>query len=217
MSPRRVAALSALGIAAAAAFVATTGADLPGLRLLAKPIPVLVLAALVLGHDPDRYSRWIALGLVLGALGDALLELGPATFLAGLVAFLAAHLAYVAAFLRRRPSPLPLRAIPFALFGGAIFSALRPGLGAMELPVAAYTATICLMGWRALAVLGRGGGRDPWFGLVGALAFIASDTLLAFNRFDAPVPGAAYLVIGLYWLGQLGIAASAWDHTRARH
>ena len=52
--------------------------------------------------------------------------------------------------------------------------------------------------------------------LVGAVLFMLSDTLLALNKFGEPIAGAGYAVILLYWFGQLGIAASAWDPTRLR-
>jgi hypothetical protein len=34
-------------------------------------------------------------------------------------------------------------------------------------------------------------------------------TLIAFDRFDAPIPGVRLPIMLLYWLGQWGIAASA--------
>jgi uncharacterized membrane protein YhhN len=46
-------------------------------------------------------------------------------------------------------------------------------------------------------------------GLAGAVAFGASDTLIAFDRFSAPIPGARWPIMVLYWLGQAGLAASA--------
>jgi hypothetical protein len=46
-------------------------------------------------------------------------------------------------------------------------------------------------------------------GLGGAIAFGASDTLIAFDRFASPVPGARWPIMVLHWLGQAGIAASA--------
>jgi len=38
--------------------------------------------------------------------------------------------------------------------------------------------------------------------------FMASDTLLAFNKFNAPVPLSALLILATYWLAQGLIAAS---------
>ena len=40
----------------------------------------------------------------------------------------------------------------------------------------------------------------------GAILFAASDTLIAFDRFHAPIVGVRYPIMLLYWAGQLGIA-----------
>ena len=63
--------------------------------------------------------------------------------------------------------------------------------------------------WRAAARVGGPGPRAAALGLAGALFFAASDTLIALDRFRGHIPGAGHPIIVLYWLGQLGIAASA--------
>jgi uncharacterized membrane protein YhhN len=91
------------------------------------------------------------------------------------------------------------------------YTAIRPGLGALALPVAAYVAVITAMMWRAAARVGSRSlpRRAALIGLGGAVAFGTSDTLLAFDRFAGPVRGAGLTIMLLYWLGQYGIAASA--------
>ncbi|MCB9705300.1 MAG: lysoplasmalogenase [Myxococcales bacterium] len=213
---RSHAVLWGLGLLGAAAFLGARWLELPYLGLAAKPVPILAMLVLVRARSPDGYSRRIALGLAASLLGDVLLELGPETFLPGVAAFLCAHLIYIAAFLRRSPAPRLLLALPFALWAGLAFIELEPGLGAMRIPVGVYTAAIAVMGWRASALVERDGGLEPWLTAGGALAFMASDTILAFNKFHAPVAGAGYSIILLYWIGQLGIAASAWNDLRLR-
>jgi uncharacterized membrane protein YhhN len=44
---------------------------------------------------------------------------------------------------------------------------------------------------------------------VGAVLFYISDSTLALNRFRRPIPHIAFFAIGIYWLGQLGIAIAA--------
>jgi len=96
-----------IGLLGAAAFLVGRSLDLYGLRMLSKGVPMIVLCAVVLRRSPDRYSRWIAAGLVASLAGDLLLELSPTTFVAGLVAFLSAHILYIKAFLSRSREPLP--------------------------------------------------------------------------------------------------------------
>jgi uncharacterized membrane protein YhhN len=202
----RTVAVAAIGLLAAVVYLAGAGA--PALRLAIKPVPVLALAAWVTMRSTRLDGRLVAAGLVASAAGDALLEWG--TFLAGLVAFLGAHLVYIAAFVAGERRPALPRLLPFAAWGVAAYAHLRTGLGALALPVATYVAVITAMMWRAAARVGSPNvpRKAALLGLAGALSFGASDTLLAVNRFADPVPGAGWLVIVLYWLGQWGIAGS---------
>jgi uncharacterized membrane protein YhhN len=68
-------------------------------------------------------------------------------------------------------------------------------------------AAIVTMMWRAAA-------RPGPTALLGAMLFGASDTLIAFDRFHAPLPWARLPIILLYWAGQLLIALSQGDEKR---
>ncbi len=201
--------LAGLGIATALLFFVGLAAEIPELRLAVKPFPALALAGWVGLRCRLPLGRFTAGGLVLSAIGDLLLEAG--LFLPGLLAFLAAHVAYVAAFLSADRRPALGRALPFLAWGLGALGLLRPGLGTMAVPVAVYVAVICTMMWRAAARVGSPGtpALAAALGLLGAVAFGASDTLIAFNRFAEPIPGARWPIMVLYWLGQSGIAASA--------
>ena len=201
--------LAGVGIGTALLYFVGLATQLPVLCLATKPFPALALAAWVSAKNTRALGRLTAAGLVLSAAGDVLLEIG--LFLPGLLAFLAAHLAYVAAFLTADRRPALGRALPFAAWGAGAFALLHPGLGTMAVPVGVYVAVICAMMWRAAARVGSPGtpALAAALGLAGALAFGASDTLIAFNRFATPIPGVRWPIMILYWLGQAGIAASA--------
>jgi alkenylglycerophosphocholine/alkenylglycerophosphoethanolamine hydrolase len=173
-------------------------------------VPAVALCLLVARSGGGPYAWAIATGLFLSAIGDVLLGL-PGRFVPGLVAFLFAHVAYTTAFLADDRRLRLLRAVPFLVWLVAAFLWLRPGLGDTERPVVVYMLAIGAMMWRAAA---RVEGRDrprpgAWAALVGAALFGLSDTLIAIDRFRAPIPGARYPIILLYWAGQAGIAASA--------
>lgn len=195
------AALLAAGLSAAAVYLLAQARGLAAARFAAKPVPVLCLALWAWSFGPA--GRLAAVGLGLCAVADVLLEM---RFLWGVLAFLLAHLAYVAAFAQREGGAHLLRLVPFAAYGAGMFLFLRPGLGRLELPVAAYVLAIVAMMWRAsaLAAGSAGGG----LALSGALLFAASDSLIALDRFRAPIAGVRYPVILLYWAGQALIAAS---------
>jgi alkenylglycerophosphocholine hydrolase len=196
-------------VAAAAGYLAGLAWHLPLLCLVCKPIPVLVLAAWVF-QASGRAARAVGCGLLLSALGDVLLE-GRGLFLAGLGAFLLAHLAYTAAFLADERRLRLVRALPFLAWLGAAAALFWSGVGPLALPVAVYMTAIGAMMWRAFARVdpGRAGALT---GLAGAVLFGLSDTLIALDRFRAPISGVRYAVILLYWAGQAGIA---WSIQRA--
>jgi uncharacterized membrane protein YhhN len=199
--------VAAVALGAAAVFLAMA-LDLRALRLVMKPVPVLALAAWVLASSRSRDGRLIAAGLLASAVGDVVLDLG--IFLPGLGAFLIAHLFYIAGFVTVTRAPCWGRAIPAALYGAAVLAGLWSGLGGMAAPVAAYTAVISAMLWRAAARVGADSTARPdeLAALGGAILFVLSDTVLAIKLFRAPLPWLSYLVLTLYWAGQVGIARS---------
>lgn len=197
------------GIVTALAYLLCLQADAPALRLALKGIPVMLMA-LWLAPWREREAGLIALGLLLSAIGDICLEASPRFFLAGLGAFLAAHLGYIAAFLRYSRRLAIMAAIPVSGFGVGTFLWLQPHLGTMTLPVLGYVVVICVMMWRAWALVADEGVARPlaWLAALGASSFGLSDTLVAHNRFIAPVLAFQLLLMLLYWAGQWGIAAS---------
>lgn len=214
---------AAVGVTAAAAFLIGLAGDHPTLRLLSKPLPALAMAA-VAASCRHAYGRLIAAGLVACAAGDLLLELGERSFLAGVAAFLLGHLFYTTAFLRETRAWRLWMALPIGLWGAGLLLYLRPGLDehGMILPLAIYAAVICAMLWRAAARWRPGAPIDAGVlaAIVGALLFVASDSLIAINRFyfdGAHTAPAAirYWIIVLYWLGQLGITASVMRYRAA--
>jgi len=178
------------------------------LWLIAKPVPVLCLVLWVLGAPRSAYRNRLAAGLALSLVGDVLIEW---SFTAGLAAFLLAHVAYAAAFLADAKRPHLLRAVPIALYSAGVVAFLWRGLGEMRPAVLAYVLAIGTMVWRAAARIGHAGAAraGEWAALAGAILFAFSDTLIAIDRFHAPVPGARFWIMLLYWAGQLGIASSA--------
>lgn len=200
----RLAWLVSIGLTGLALFWLGYAAELAWLRLVAKPLPALALAAYAVGRRAPLAGP-IALGLVFGAAGDVLLEAG--FFLPGLVAFLLGHVAYIAGFTRAEPALEAARAAPFAIFVGLVLALLWPSLGAMRLPVTVYALAIGAMMWRAAA---RARGDDPraLLGLVGAIVFALSDALIALNRFRAPIEGVRVPILLTYWSAQLLVAIS---------
>ena len=127
-------------------------------------------------------------------------------FVPGLVCFLFAHLAYIALFrdgvglFPRRGALVPTLAIGATMYAVLWIGGLPP---ALRIPVGFYVVVIACMAAQAIgraSVLGDA--RSRWVA-VGACFFMVSDTLLALNRFVAPLPLAQLWVLATYYVAQL--------------
>ncbi|MCE9580274.1 MAG: lysoplasmalogenase [Deltaproteobacteria bacterium] len=190
------------------------------LRRKIKPIASLgfLIAAVAMAPWRGGFGEaptWLAIGLVLGAVGDvALMYDGERAFLAGLGAFLLGHAAYVLGFAAELPfahwldgSPVPLVAVAIAGVGALAW--LWRGLGSMKIPVIAYVLVISAMVVGAFAVLGASPGiRGPKVAVAAALLFYASDLSVARDRFiDHAFINRAW-GLPAYYAGQLLFAWS---------
>lgn len=181
------------------------------MALLVKALPVAAMAAVVAPVAARHpLARWVAVGLGLSAVADVVIGLDVSwAFVGGLGTFLVAHLAYLAGFLAIDRRPRWGALLPFGLWIVAAFGTLLPHLDDLLAPVAVYMLVIGAMMWRAAARLDAAADRWVWLGAAGAVSFGLSDTVLAFDRFYAPLPAAGTLIMVTYWLGQAGLAATA--------
>lgn len=192
----------------------------PWLNFVFKPLTTLLIIAYAWPRGRSRpvSRRWVLAGLWLSLCGDVALMWPQQGFLPGLVSFLLAHLAYLWAFTRDGVR-LAARPLPFVFYGvlaALILWQLWPGVPAgLRLPVLAYVLCLASMAAQA-AVLGlqtrADGPDDPRrrrgvvLALGGAL-FLASDALLATNRFALPLPLSGLWILATYWLAQWCIAS----------
>ena len=183
---------------------------LPALNFVFKPLTTLLVIAFAWqrGEGMAAERRWVLIGLCCSLVGDVALLWPQQGFLPGLVSFLLAHLAYLVAFTRRqrlaaRPEVFAL----YAVIATVILYLLWPGVpGALRLPVLAYVVALALMSAQAGVVWRTGGERGAVLALGGAL-FMASDALLATNKFASPLPLASLWILASYWAAQWCIAS----------
>ena len=204
---------------AALALLAILGLYLPGWRALflaCKPLATaaILVLALRLPCAQPRYRHAVVAGLALGLLGDVLLILpGERAFMAGLGSFLLGHVAYLQAW--RQRARLLAAAWPFVLYGVlacAVFAFLWTHLpAALRVPVAVYVIALAMMAAQAAATWSRNLNRPSAFAAVGGACFLASDAILAVDRFALPFLAAQALLLALYWLAQSSIALSVRD------
>ncbi|MEG2805127.1 lysoplasmalogenase [Stenotrophomonas sp.] len=217
-SPGRAMLIVALAVAA------IVGAGLPGngqwLHWLAKPLATLLIASIAWRAVPPAaagYRRAVLAGMALSCIGDIALMLPMDAFVPGLVAFLLAHLCYIVAFRAGLGGGGGLigAALLLGAFACGNVVALWPHLPAdMRVPVLAYVVVLALMAilalarhWARPALPGVARAGSAW-AAGGAVLFVASDCLLAWDRFGGGLPMASLLVLSTYYAAQYGIARS---------
>ncbi len=170
---------------------------------LTKPLLVPLLLAYFLtvaGRPSTRLGRATVVGLVFCWLGDLALMGGDDWFMVGLVGFLAGQVAYCTAFATAwRRNPIRTRramAAPYAAWWVLLLVVLGPDLGGLVAPVAVYGAVLCTMAALALGV--------HRLTALGALSFVASDSLLAATSLSDRLAfgGDDALVMATYAVGQ---------------
>jgi uncharacterized membrane protein YhhN len=176
-------------------------------RVFLKVASVALLA--VLGF---RVSKLLGAALSFGALGDFLLDVpslgsfGPAQlFLFGLGAFLTGHIVYIVMFRSfarvswtalGAPRRVATATVVVTLI--CVLGILRGSLGPLLVPVIVYALVLATMAITAqLAELGNS------LAAVGALSFVASDAMLAMDKFHAPFPASSALIWITYYCAQL--------------
>jgi alkenylglycerophosphocholine hydrolase len=194
------------------AALAVFGAERNKRVLLAifKPLTTILLFTAV-GWPETAFARWVSLGIALSVVGDvALLWSGNRAFIIGLAAFLLAHVAYVVAFVGVAVWSPHVAVVAVVMLAATtiLLRAIWAGAAGMHVPVVLYGAVITSMVVSSSATLG-GPLAGAIAAAIGAPLFYVSDSSLALNRFRRPIPHAALLTLGVYWLGQLGIALSA--------
>ena len=200
-----------IGVVVAGA-LAIAGAELGVRKLTAifKPLATILLLA-VAGWPHTSFARLVIAGILLSLAGDlALLSKSDAAFQVGLVAFLIAHVLYLIANLGVATWPGWILAVALAVVAATavLLRFVRPPDKVLRVATIVYGVAISAMVISAWATVG---GPLRWAPLtaVGAVLFYVSDASLALNRFHRPIPHIAYLAMGVYWLGQLGIALAA--------
>ncbi len=203
-------------VTAAVAFLVLLAMDAAGLgRTVMKAIPVSTLLIYVL-RDMQGTARICLAGALFGSVcGDILLDLpGANLFVFGLVAFLVGHIFYTVLFFLHAKRPDRSSKVIIAglvIFAGAMIWLFRGITPELYGPVVAYIAVIITMSIGALLVPAA---NRLLFG--GALLFIASDVVLAVNKFLIVVPYGRLINITLYFLAQYMIikaSAGIWIDT----
>lgn len=167
-------------------------------ELLLKPAALAVLIGWVATEPAPNW--WLVAALVFSLAGDVFLMVH--VFAAGVAAFLLAHFAYLGTI----PAPLAAR---LAWWTAVLVVTAPLGLRiAARVPRARLRAGLVVYMLALTAMTGSAIASGLPAATAGAALFLASDTLIAWDRFVAPQPWARPVIMATYHLAQLGLASA---------
>ena len=85
---------------------------------------------------------------------------------------------------------------------------MLPHTGKMTIPVIVYAVVILFMLWQALERWGSARSHSALLAAIGAVLFVVSDAILAYNRFVQQFTLARLVNLSTYYLAQWLIALS---------
>jgi uncharacterized membrane protein YhhN len=155
------------------------------------------------------YKYLVILGLISSLFGDIFLMLPSDQFIAGLVSFLIAHIFYIVAFTRESGFQFHIIfVIPIVVIGLVMLKILLPHTGSITVPVIIYSTIILVMLWQAVERWNVTSNQSSIVAFIGAVFFVFSDFILAYNRFVGQFKSARLLNLSTYYIAQWLIAFS---------
>lgn len=207
--------------------LAVTGVLLSGfvdaswLQPVCKPlIMTSLLFYYYISSNRETRSNALILAMILSLAGDVLL-LKSEYFIPGLVAFLLAHILYIFAYRQHKHEQsdnalMGLQrvrlAFPVILAGTGLVVILFPVLGDLKVPVIVYATVISVMTITALFRFSYTSAASFWMVFAGACLFMASDSILAVNKFLHPIHLANFWIMVTYAAAQWLIISGLLKH-----
>jgi uncharacterized membrane protein YhhN len=176
-----------------------------------------LLVCIALNWKAGRVGLFVplALAVIFSLIGDVLLlpQLSQDYFVLGLLSFLCAHICYIILFLKvpHRPLEVPfIRRNPWLiflaiLFGIWMFTKTKTGAGPIAWAVLIYILVILTMALTAFNREGRVARVSFMLVSLGAILFMVSDSVLAWNKFHHPIENSPWYILSSYALAQLFI------------
>lgn len=181
------------------------------LYMISKPLLLFSLLAYFIhktAHIDLRGKSWIPAALLLCMIGDIILMQDKEIFfLIGMGAFCLAHIFYITFYLNQklRTSPLYLAGAALVMFGGLfVLYKYVNDPAEISLYLYGYALVIGLHLLVSVRLLGQNDNNSK-LAVVGALIFIISDVLIAFNEFNGYDKYLHIAVMLTYGLAQYAI------------
>ena len=185
-----------------------------GSKLVLLPLLMLFFYVQPFFDSAANTKYLILIGLFGSFLGDAFL-LSDALFIPGMIAFMITHIFNIIFFSKiyglKQPKSTVFKVSIFLLlsFCWFIYFQLKTAIGPLIYPILVYMALICLAALMAIHVSNNKPTKiiANLFWTPGMLFFIASDAVLAFNKFSwstqSPIENIGLVTMATYGIAQL--------------
>jgi uncharacterized membrane protein YhhN len=196
------------------------------LRSTTKPLLMPVLAIYFLTQTRGVVTPlkpWIILALSFSWLGDMFLmfeQTNSIFFLLGLSAFFIAQVFYIVFFhnirMREYIRGNALLLLVVIVYYFILISIISPHLGDLKLPVRIYGVVLSFMVMLAMHTMFSKNKRAGRWMMIGAILFVTSDSVLAFNKFYSSFDLAGVTIMLTYGVAQLFLTGGAATYIREK-
>lgn len=177
-----------------------------------KPFLIPFLLFAVYFYNDFLSKKFLLIALFFSWIGDIILlfaERDELFFISGLIAFLISHIVYILLFNKQLKEKnkrnkafywIGVTLIIVYLF--VMLTILLPSLGDLQLPVLVYAIVLSTM--LLFAFKGFLSWTKPAnsYVLLGAIIFVSSDSILAFDKFHEPIAMSSFLIMVTYLAAQ---------------
>ncbi|MFQ3174255.1 MAG: putative membrane protein YhhN [Flavobacterium sp.] len=173
-------------------------------------IPLLLLGVIFYRNFPSK--KLLLWALTFSWIGDIILlfaDRDEMYFISGLIAFLISHVVYIITFSRqlkirnrKNKAVFWIGVTAIIVYLLTMLAVLLPSLGDLKIPVFVYAlviSTMLLFAFKGFLIW-----EEPanWYILLGAIIFVSSDSILAFDKFYTPIMQGSFLIMVTYLIAQ---------------
>ena len=184
-------------------------------RFITKPLVISALIAYFLVQSRKEKApaqSFVLSALIFSLIGDIALLFDSGSgiyFVIGLASFLLAHISYIFVFISAKNYSVNasffLYVIPFLALVGLVFLKIYNGLNELLIPVIGYMLVILIMLISALGRFKVVNRKSFIWVFSGACLFALSDSILAIDKFNTPIPSSVLWTMSTYAFAQYAI------------
>lgn len=181
--------LTSIFIASAILDIIGVAANILWLQNIIKPLIILSLITLYYITATER-NNWYVFALFFSFLGDVFLLDKNGYFLLGIGSFLITQTLFIKIIISQLRKvaihQIFISTLPFAIYFTVLIFKIKDNLNELLIPVVIYGITISVFGMVSLLYYLINKTKKSQLLLAGAILFIASDSMIALNKFHEP-------------------------------